>query len=62
MKSYWCPYCGEITDTSNFVKSWRFQSPKGGKIFTAKIFKCENCGKKFRIVESKDDPFIGNKQ
>jgi len=62
MKSYWCSYCGEPTDTSDFTKSWRYQSPKGGKIFTSKIFKCEYCGKKFRITETKDDPFIGTQK
>ncbi len=55
VESYWCSYCGEPTDRSDFVKSWRFQSPKGGKVFTVKIFKCENCGKKFRITEPKED-------
>lgn len=52
---YWCPYCGDPQDSTDFIKSWRFQSPKGGKVFIAKIYKCEMCGKKFRITETRKD-------
>jgi len=48
---YWCPYCGEPIDEVEFIKAWRYHSPKGGLYFTAKIYQCTRCGRKFRIVE-----------
>jgi len=52
----WCPYCGEpLTYDKNYVKGWKFKSPKGGVEFTAKIYQCHRCNKKVRITVTEKD-------
>lgn len=49
---YWCPYCGRpLNIDKDYVRGWRFHSPKGGAYFMAKIYKCPRCEKKMRVTK-----------